>query len=331
MISGRDTDIFMDMRGSGRYTGLASTLAQTMKANLHLHSRFSDGSLWPEDIALEAARQDLAAAALTDHDTMGGTDRFLDECARLGIRGITACEIDVSEPEIDYKSEILAYFPGKAQADCSGTGALLDTVLGERKKRLEYYLYWARTIFRREDLVLEDVLRDKTAGSESDRIGDLRKMSWSKVDLFLYLKARRLIPSYTTYKMFKKDWFAPGRFPKYKLSKPCIADCVRAAHADGGFAVVPHVGHLWNDDIDEMRREEERFSDLLAFFRSRGVDGVEMYWYSGNKKTQAINDYVREIASPLGFMFTFGSDCHGPGTDKYTIDKFSGDFGGFPV
>ena len=31
---------------------------------------------------------------------------------------------------------------------------MLGVVLGERKKRLEYYLYWARTIFRREDLTM---------------------------------------------------------------------------------------------------------------------------------------------------------------------------------
>jgi len=325
MIGVFGTDNFMDTCRPALYTGNA------MNANLHLHSRFSDGTLWPEDIALEAARRGLAAAALTDHDTMGGTDRFIAECARLGIEGITACEIDVLEPEIDYKSEILAYFPGKTSTLCGETGNLLDKILGERKKRLEYYLYWARTIFRRDDLVLEDVIRDKTAGSDEARIGDLGKVSWSKVDLFLYLKARRLIPSYSTYKMFKKDWFVPGRFPKYKMSKPGIRDCIRGIHGDGGFAVIPHIGHLWDDDLDEMRRDGEKLSALLGFFRSRGVDGVEMYWYSGNRKSQAINDYVRELATPLGFMFTFGSDCHGPGTDKYTIDKFSGDFGGFPV
>ena len=111
-----------------------------MNANLHLHSRFSDGSLWPEEIALEAARLGLASAALTDHDTMGGADRFVAECARLGIAGVTACEIDVSEPEIEYKSEILAYFPGKASSGCPATRRMLETVLVERKKRLEYYL-----------------------------------------------------------------------------------------------------------------------------------------------------------------------------------------------
>ncbi|TXT51157.1 MAG: PHP domain-containing protein, partial [Spirochaetes bacterium] len=60
-----------------------------MNANLHLHSRFSDGSQWPEEIALAAARQKLEMAALTDHDTLGGTERFLAECAKLGIQGIT--------------------------------------------------------------------------------------------------------------------------------------------------------------------------------------------------------------------------------------------------
>lgn len=301
-----------------------------MNANLHLHSRFSDGSLWPEEIALEAARLGLAQAALTDHDTMGGADRFVAECVRLGIEGVTACEIDVSEPEIDYKSELLAYFPGKTSPECPATRMMLGKVLGERKKRLEYYLYWARTIFRREDLTIEDMLKDKLAGAKFDISKELGGISWSKVDLFLYLKARRLIPAYTTYKIFKKEWFVPGKFPKYKLSKPGVEDCVRSIHADGGFAVIPHFGHFWNDDNEDMELHNAKVSSQLEFFRSRGVDGIELYWYSNKKKTQAINELVEKMAKPLGFFFTFGSDCHGPGTDKYTIDKYSGDFPGFP-
>ena len=315
----------MDMLWTALYTG--KTL---MNANLHLHSRFSDGSLWPEDIALAAARLGLAAAALTDHDTMGGTGRFVAECSRLGLLGITACEIDVSEPEIGYRSEMLGYFPGKAQDECSATGAMLVKVLGERKKRLEYYLYWARTIFRRDDLTMDDLRTDKLAGSDPEKIGDMADVSWSKVDLFLYLKARRLLPPPTTYKTFKKEWFLPGRFPKYKLSKPGIKDCTRAIHADGGFAVIPHFGHFWDDDFERMDGQREKISSQLKFFRDRGADGIELYWYSGRKKTEAINELVEAIARPLGYFFTFGSDCHGPGTEKNTIDKFSGDFAGFP-
>ncbi len=301
-----------------------------MNANLHLHSRFSDGSLWPEDIALAAAREGLAAAALTDHDTMGGTGRFVAECSRLGIIGITACEIDVSEPEIGYRSEMLGYFPGKAQSECVATGNMLIQVLDERQKRLEYYLYWARTIFRRDDLTMEDLLADKLGGAGSERMDDLAGISWSKVDFFLYLKARRLLPPATTYKIFKNEWFVPGRFPKYKLSKPNLKDCARAIHADGGFAVIPHFGHFWDDDFERMDAHREKISSQLEYFRACGADGIELYWYSGKKKTEAINGLVEAIATPLGYFFTFGSDCHGPGTEKHTIDKFSGDFAGFP-
>jgi len=150
------------------------------------------------------------------------------------------------------------------------------------------------------------------------------------VDLFLYLRTRGAIPPDTTYKRFKREWFAPGRFPKYRLSKPSVCECVQAIHADGGFAVIPHFGHLWDDDMNKIHDDRDRMKAMLKYFRSCGVDGVEMYWYSGKKKTQEINEFVRLTAEPLGFFFTYGSDCHGPETDKYTIEKFSGDFDGFP-
>jgi predicted metal-dependent phosphoesterase TrpH len=301
-----------------------------MIANLHLHSKFSDGSQWPEEVALAAFNEGLELAALTDHDTFGGSARFTEEFARLGKQGLTACEIDVSAPEVDYKSEILAYFPGKSVPECKAVGAILAGVLKERRKRLEYYLYWARTIFRRSDLTLESLAADKLGG-KALKLVDLDAISWNKVDLFLYLKKKELIPPQTGYKHFKRDWFVPGRFPKYKLEKPDLASLVRAIHSDGGFAVVPHVGHLWNDEVEVLEEDGGKFDALLAWFSSIGVDGLEMYWYSGKKKTEALNAAAKKKAERLGFFLTYGSDCHGPGTDKKTIDLFSGDFPGFPT
>ncbi|MPL70617.1 hypothetical protein SDC9_16376 [bioreactor metagenome] len=302
-----------------------------MNANLHLHSKFSDGSLWPEDIVRGAARLGLDLIALTDHDTMGGSDRFAAECAAQGLSWVSACEIDVADPAVGYKSELLAYFPGKTPQDCAATGAMLQRVLDERRKRLDYYLYWARTFFKREDLTLEDMIARRKADDDAGGGDELPLLSWSKVDLFLYLRNNKLVPAYMNYKIFKKEWMRPGRFPKYKLSKPDTASCLAAVHADRGFAVIPHIGHLWNDNPEEMERQRPQLEALLGYFKERGVDGVELYWYSGNKKTRAINELVRGIAGPMGYFFTYGSDCHGPDTDKYTIDKFSGDFPGFPL
>lgn len=302
-----------------------------MKANLHLHSRFSDGSGWPEEVALQAARRGLAAAALTDHDTMGGAERFIAACAKLGLQGIAACEIDVDEPDIAYKSELLAYFPGRAASDCVRTGALLGRILAERTKRLEYYLCCARTMFKRDDLTMADISETKLAGALPDERKNIGGISWSKVDFFLYLRAKELIPSFLSYKAFKKNWFAPGKFPAYRLSKPRVKECVDAIHSDGGFAVLPHFGHFWKDDSAAMERQRDKIRSQLGFFRALGVDGIELYWYLGRKKSQAINAIVAELAAPLGYFFTFGSDCHGPGTGKHTIDKFYGDFAGFPA
>jgi hypothetical protein len=302
-----------------------------VNANLHLHSKFSDGSLWPEDIVRGAARLGLDLIALTDHDTMGGSDRFAAECAAQGLSWVSACEIDVADPAVGYKSELLAYFPGKTPQDCVATGAMLQRVLDERRKRLDYYLYWARTFFKREDLTLEDMIARRKADDDVGGGDELPLLSWSKVDLFLYLRNNKLVPAYMNYKIFKKEWMRPGRFPKYKLSKPDTVSCLAAVHADRGFAVIPHIGHLWNDNPEEMERQRPQLEALLGYFKERGVDGVELYWYSGNKKTRAINELVRGIAGPMGYFFTYGSDCHGPDTDKYTIDKFSGDFPGFPL
>jgi hypothetical protein len=301
-----------------------------MKANLHLHSRFSDGSVWPEDIAVSAAREGLQLAALTDHDTMGGVERFVRACSRVGIRAIPACEIDVAQDEPDYKSELLVYYPsGHGWGPGSALGRILDEVLIERRKRIEAYLTAAREIFSRDDLNFEDIKSGKLAGCSTDTESVCGAVSWNKVDFYLYLQARHAIPGYLTYKKFKKEWFSDGRLPKYKLKKPSVAEIVTAAKADGAVTSIPHFGHLWDDDLDAMVGEEKEVKSLLNSFREMGVEAVELYWYGARKKSEAINMFVRSLAEPMGYFFTYGSDCHGPGTEKYTINKFSGDFGGF--
>ncbi len=78
--------------------------------DLHTHSDLSDGSLSPEALAALAAENALTAVALTDHDTMEGTARFIAACGRLGLRGIAGVEISA-----DFgpgTMHVLGYFAG---------------------------------------------------------------------------------------------------------------------------------------------------------------------------------------------------------------------------
>lgn len=296
---------------------------------MHMHSRFSDGMSWPEDIALEAARAGLDLVAITDHDTMAGVSRFVRACESRGLTAIPACEIDVYEPQIEYKSELLAYFPNShAEPWAPQTERLLQHALRNRRARLEFFIDSAKELYPDKELSFQDLFKDKTGLEFDEALAD--RISWSKVDFFLYLKARRCIDADINYKAFKKRFLINGLLKKYKLEKPNVASVVQAIHADKGFVVIPHIGHLWDDDAACMYREGEKLRLLLDWFRRAGIDGVELYWYNSEIKSARINGLVREIAKPQGFFFTYGSDCHGPGSGKHTIMKFKGNFDGFP-
>ncbi len=69
-------------------------------AELHAHSAFSflDGASTPEELVEEAARLDLRALALTDHDGLYGAVRFAEAAAELDIRTVFGAELSLGCP-----------------------------------------------------------------------------------------------------------------------------------------------------------------------------------------------------------------------------------------
>lgn len=210
-----------------------------MKADMHMHSCYSDGSYWPQALATMAA----TAAGLTTWASV---------------------EIDCIDEGLDYRSEILGYFPDGHYA------ATEELLLAGRKER-------ARTmeaLFERAKVLFSAPLIDES---------DLR---YSKTDLFLALLEAGVIPGNTVYREFRWAYFDTGLFADVRFSKPELADVVTTILSDGGIPVLPHVGH--------------EFGDSARLMRSRG------------------------------FFCTYGSDFHGPGSNKTQFGSFHGDFKGFP-
>ena len=69
-------------------------------AELHVHSNFSflDGAIHPEALVEEAARLELDALVLTDHDGMYGAVRFNDAARELGVRVGFGAELSLDLP-----------------------------------------------------------------------------------------------------------------------------------------------------------------------------------------------------------------------------------------
>ena len=68
-------------------------MSTTTRVDLHLHSNLSDGRLRPDELASLLARWHVAAAALTDHDTVEGLPSFRLALRRKGIGHISGVEI----------------------------------------------------------------------------------------------------------------------------------------------------------------------------------------------------------------------------------------------
>lgn len=70
-------------------------------AELHAHSAYSflDGASHPEELVAEAARLELDALALTDHDGLYGVVRFAEAGRRLGVPTIFGAELSLGQQE----------------------------------------------------------------------------------------------------------------------------------------------------------------------------------------------------------------------------------------
>jgi predicted metal-dependent phosphoesterase TrpH len=67
-----------------------------LNADLHCHSKVSDGTLEPEALAARAKANGVELWALTDHDEIGGQQRALEAAQALALPYLTGTEISVS-------------------------------------------------------------------------------------------------------------------------------------------------------------------------------------------------------------------------------------------
>ncbi|MCS6766655.1 MAG: PHP domain-containing protein [Candidatus Protistobacter heckmanni] len=76
--------------------GALTGIPQDINADLHCHSRVSDGTLEPEELARRAHDAGVQLWALTDHDEIGGQSRARAAAEALGMRYVAGVEISVT-------------------------------------------------------------------------------------------------------------------------------------------------------------------------------------------------------------------------------------------
>ena len=85
--------------------------------DLHIHSTASDGSLTPADIIDHAQKLNLAAIAITDHDSIDGSQEALQIGIPPSLHFLTGVEISAAHPP---------FFPGSGSFHILGYAIHLD-------------------------------------------------------------------------------------------------------------------------------------------------------------------------------------------------------------
>jgi 3',5'-nucleoside bisphosphate phosphatase len=253
-------------------------------ADLHCHSRASDGLLAPGELVRRACQFGVTTLALTDHDDTSGLDEASEAAREAGIRFIPGVEISVTWEEGTVHVVGLGIDPGD--------GPLSEGLLRVRGNR-------ARRAARIADSLFAAGIPGSLQGALS-YVQNPELISRTHFGRFLVQKgyARDLRGVFQNYLTNGKPGFVPHRWVE-------PGDAVRWINGAGGVAILAHPAR-YGFSRHRMRRFLAEFSDL-------GGRGIEVM--TANHSTDECITFAT-LAREFGMLASRGSDFHGPGESR---------------
>jgi 3',5'-nucleoside bisphosphate phosphatase len=274
--------------------------------DLHTHSRCSDGSDSPTELAARAATIGLSAIALTDHDTTESHEEMAAACAHHGVELVAGVEVSLRDSTVTRRAEdgsvhpinvhVLAYFaPTDPASALQRQLAALRTDREVRNRALVDRL--VELGFTR--LTLEYVT------ALADRVDSIGRPHFARAMTELHPEIVGPPDPAATQRIFD-EWLGVGGRAYIPKTDRTIEEFVSAGAGDGVVFSIAHplINYRLGDD-DAVARQGPA---LFASLRDRGVAGVEAYYGSTPARTR---DLVVSITRQLNMVATGGSDYHG--------------------
>jgi predicted metal-dependent phosphoesterase TrpH len=248
-------------------------LANRKRADLHIHTTASDGEFTPAQVVGLAGDANLAAIAITDHDTLVGVEAARNAAGdRLEVINGVELSCSLQGREV----HLLGYF---VRIDHAEFNAALARLCQRRRERFEDYI--AKLAEQGIRLEREHVRRVMTSSVSLGRrhlaellvAGGCARTRTEAFHRFLgplsgKVIAKRLLP---------------------------IEEAIPLIRQAGGVSSLAH---------PSPELVEEGFQLLAGF----GLDAIEAEYPWGRRSRTAM---LRDTAMRLGLAITGGSDCHG--------------------
>jgi hypothetical protein len=244
------------------------------RADLHVHSRASDGLFAPVEVVRRAHGAGLDALALTDHDTLAGLGEAQREARRIGLDFVPGCEISVDVDGRDI--HLLAYFVDLAEPRLMRLLAGAERMRGERVRGILRRLAAAGLALDEQDV------RAEAAGSHA--IGRLH--------VARALVSRRHVGNLA--EAFLR-YLGGGACAYVSKQTPSGPETLAAVWESGAVPVLAHPG-LYG--LEEPER----------FFGAWDLGGIEVNHPGHDRDAQ---ERFLRWARQLGCVATGGSDWHG--------------------
>ncbi|MCI7813642.1 MAG: PHP domain-containing protein [Lachnospiraceae bacterium] len=253
--------------------------------DLHVHSNCSDGTYSPSQLVAYALEKNLAAFALTDHDTTAGLDEAMQAAAHTNLEVI---------PGIEFSTE----YKGK---DIHIVGLDIDYRSQSFQDQLCQFQH-SREI--RNQKMIAKLQEYHIAISWEEMENLFGEAIWTRAHFAEYLMQKGYVK--TTEEAFSRfvGDHCPCYVPREKVSP---AQAVRLIRESGGIPVLAHplLYHM----------SEEELAILADALKKEGLIGIEAIYstYIGYQE-----DDMRRFARHHGLCISGGSDFHG--SIKPTID-----------
>jgi predicted metal-dependent phosphoesterase TrpH len=286
------------MPRSSPFTQLWSRLAQIngpRRADLHVHTTASDGEYTPSQVVLLARQAELAAVAVTDHDTLAAVEEaraFALSLSKQDIEVVPGVEITTAFGGREL--HLLGYF---VRTDDSELARELAKLCVRRRERFRDYLA---------------KLADDGRGIPEDRAKLVEESTAS-------LGRRHVAGLLVACGIARTRDEAFGRYV-HRLHGRILPKLLLPI--DRAIALVCDAG-----GVTSLAHPPADLTDVdFRVLRDFGLDALEAEYAW---KRSSASSRLREAAGRLGMLVTGGSDCHGPdpahrriGSDSITSEQF---------
>lgn len=243
-------------------------------SDLHIHSRYSDGTLWPKEIIGIAMNKGVKCISITDHDTID-SQYVLRELESRDIRVIPGVELSTEYKEKEI--HILGYFIDINNKELND--ALEQVKLSRRDRAIQMIDKLNELGF---NVSFDDISTETTSIGRPHIAKLLVEKGLSK----------SIKEAFQHYLIKGK----PAYVDRYKIDYKKALKLISNAN---GVPVLAHPGEIYKGLSPE---------ELIKEFKVYGLKGLEVFHPSHSSREAS--DYYN-LARKYSLAITGGSDCHG--------------------